>query len=222
MVIDKTTGNVGIAVPIGTAPSQALTLKGGMSISPSTVTSNELNNGSLMITKSAASGQYINLTRQNNRTWSIGTVYNKDVFAIGKGQQTDANFTSPSFVIDTLGRVGIGTPTPHYKLDVNGTIRATEILAVSPDSFPDYVFKPNYELSKLEDVDFYIQNNGHLQNIPSASEIKEKGMSLVDMQVKLLQKVEELTLYAIKQQKIVSDQQKRIEQLEQALKVSKY
>ena len=229
MVINQTTGYVGIGVPIGTDPSQALTLKGGMSISLSSVTSNELNNGSLMITKPTASGQYINLTRQNNQTWSIGTVYNKDVFAIGKGQQTDANFTSPSFVIDTLGRVGIGTPTPDYKLDVNGAIRATEILAVSPDSFPDYVFKPNYELSKLEDVDAYIQNNGHLQNIPSASEVKEKGMSLVDMQVKLLQKVEELTLYAIKQQKfvleqqrIVSDQQKRIEQLEQALKSSKY
>lgn len=115
------------------------------------------------------------------------------------------------------GNVGIGTSTPDYKLDVKGTIRAAEIKVVSIDSFPDFVFKPTYELSKLEEVDSYIQAEGHLPNMPTAKEVKENGMSLVDMQLKLLQKVEELTLYAIEQQKVVAVQQKRIELLEKAM-----
>jgi hypothetical protein len=210
MVIDKTTGNVGINVPIGTAPSQTLTLKGGMSISPSSVTSDERYNGSLMITKPTTSGQYINLTRQGKWAWSIGTVYNKNVFAIGTAQQADANFTNPAFVIDTLGRVGIGTVSPSYKLDVNGAIRATEIKVVSPDSFPDYIFDKGHYLPKLNEVKQYIADNGHLPGIQSASEAKANGIDLVDMQLKLLKKMEEMTLYIL-------EQQEKIEQLERKL-----
>lgn len=112
------------------------------------------------------------------------------------------------------GNIGIGTKFPKNKLDVNGTIRATEVKVVSVDSFADYVFEKNYNLAKLSEVNDYIRANGHLPNIPSASEVKENGMSLVEMQVKLLQKVEELTMYAI-------EQEKKIEKLERALKDAK-
>lgn len=98
------------------------------------------------------------------------------------------------------GYVGIGTVNPQYKLDVKGIIRATEVLIQSIDNFPDYVFDKNYELPTLNQVNSFIRENGHLPGIPSAREVKENGMSLVDMQVKLLQKVEELTLYTIQQQ----------------------
>ncbi|MBP1617275.1 MAG: hypothetical protein H6Q14_1102 [Bacteroidetes bacterium] len=98
------------------------------------------------------------------------------------------------------GNVGIGTSNPQYKLDVKGQIRATEVLVQSVDQFADFVFDKGYRLPSLHEVNTFIQDNGHLPGIPSAQEVKENGMSLVEMQVKLLQKVEELTLYSIKQQ----------------------
>ncbi|MCK9312319.1 MAG: hypothetical protein M0P26_08590, partial [Bacteroidales bacterium] len=100
-----------------------------------------------------------------------------------------------------MGNVGIGYNDPQNKLDVNGTIRATEVKVVSVGQFADFVFDRDYRLPKLTEVHNYIQENGHLPDIPSATEVKENGMSLVDMQVKLLQKIEELTLYMIDQQK---------------------
>jgi hypothetical protein len=66
------------------------------------------------------------------------------------------------------------------------------------------VFQPEYQLPTLSSVDNFIQANRHLPNIPSAAEVKENGMSLVEMQVKLLQKIEELTLYVIEQQKEIN------------------
>lgn len=118
------------------------------------------------------------------------------------------------------GNLGIGIKAPQYLLDVAGTIRAKEVI-VTVNGFPDFVFEKNYNLLKLQDVDNYIQSNGHLPNIPSAKEVEKSGMNIAELQVKLLQKVEELTLYAIEQQKLVSEQQKRIEQLENALKDNK-
>ncbi|MDD4991455.1 MAG: hypothetical protein PHR83_04400 [Paludibacter sp.] len=119
------------------------------------------------------------------------------------------NTTPNGIAIGPTGSVGIGTATPNplYLLDVKGTIRATEVKIVSVDNFPDFVFDPEYKLPSLGQVSSFIQTNKHLPNIPSASDVKENGINMVEMQNKLLQKVEELTLYVI-------EQQKRIEQLE--------
>jgi hypothetical protein len=199
MTILDSNGNVGIGT---TSPTQALSVKGNLSLSPTATTPNESFNGGLMVTKPSASGQYLNLSRAGSSTqWSIGTVYNTSNFAIGQAQTTDASFTNPPFVINPNGNIGIGTTTPDYLLDVAGTIRATEVKIVSISNFADIVFDKKYQLPKLTEVDAFIQTNGHLPNIPTATEVKENGMSLVDMQVKLLQKIEELTLYAIEQQK---------------------
>lgn len=215
MTILNSNGFVGIGT---TTPGQALTVKGNLSVSPTGTTAVETNNGNLMITKPAASGQYINLSRSGNASWSIGTVYNSNTFAIGQGNATDASFTTPIFNITTTGNVGIGAVAPQYKLDVAGTIRAAEVKIVSINQFADFVFDKNYELPALKEVNNFIQKNGHLPNIPSAKEVKENGINLVEMQVKLLQKVEELTLYALDQQKHIEEQQKRIEELEKTLK----
>lgn len=103
--------------------------------------------------------------------------------------------------ISPEGNVGIGTTNPQHLLDVEGTIRAAEIKVISVDGLPDYVFSENYSLRPLNEVNDFIKANGHLPEMPSAQEVKENGMSLVEMNKKLLQKVEELTLYIIEQQR---------------------
>ncbi|WP_052444844.1 hypothetical protein [Flammeovirga sp. OC4] len=101
--------------------------------------------------------------------------------------------------------VGIGTDNPKSKLAVNGQIRATEVKVLADLSVPDYVFESGYELRTLKETKKYISENKHLPEIPSANEIAKNGIDLGDMNMRLLKKIEELTLYQIE----------LIEQLEQ-------
>lgn len=107
-------------------------------------------------------------------------------------------------VIDNVGNIGIGTGSsalnPSEKLAVNGLIHTKEV-KVDLLNWPDYVFEEGYNLPTLEEVESQIQTNGHLANIPSAKEVEENGVLLGDMNKKLLEKVEELTLYIIQMNK---------------------
>nr|WP_068892974.1 hypothetical protein [Pedobacter panaciterrae] len=129
------------------------------------------------------------------------------------------------------GNIGVGTETPTDRLSVNGKIRAHEI-KVETANWPDYVFAKGYQLPSLKETEQHINEKGHLPGIPSAEEVKANGVDLGDMNAKLLQKIEELTLYlieikrdneseklkALEQKKIIDQQQKDIEQLKSKLK----
>lgn len=99
------------------------------------------------------------------------------------------------------GNVGIGTTSMGtHKLAVEGSIGAREI-KVEASGWSDFVFEENYELPSLVEVEKHIDEKGHLKDIPSAKEVEENGIDLGDMNAKLLQKIEELTLYVIQQNK---------------------
>ncbi len=101
------------------------------------------------------------------------------------------------FTIVNNGAVGIGTTVPDSKLTVKGNIHAEEVKVDLSVPGPDYVFKEDYDLKSLEEVQEYIQAHGHLPNIPSAKEMEVNGILLGGMNMKLLEKIEELTLYLI-------------------------
>ena len=109
-----------------------------------------------------------------------------------------------------MGFVGINQYNPQYELDVNGTIHAREV-KIDNIGWADFVFHKDYKLSSLSEVEAHIKKYSRLPEIPSEAEVKEKGVDIGEMQVKLLQKIEELTLYTIQQQKQLNEQSKLIE-----------
>jgi len=121
------------------------------------------------------------------------------------------------------GYVGIGTNNPDAKLAVNGKIHTKEV-KVDLIGWSDFVFEKDYNLPTLKEVENHIREKGHLKDIPSAKEVEQNGIFLGEMNSKLLQKIEELTLYTIEQDKKIKkleslnakllELQKRLENLE--------
>ncbi len=130
--------------------------------------------------------------------------------------------------INSSGNVGIGTRRPDSKLTVKGNIHSKEI-RVTVGAGADFVFEENYKLTELKALEQYIIKNKHLPEIASAKDMESNGIYLAEMNIKLLQKIEELTLYTISQEKqlekqrktsntlqnIVQDLQNRIKKLEE-------
>lgn len=85
-------------------------------------------------------------------------------------------------------------------MKMDGKLFAKEI-EVKTNVWADYVFKPDYKLMPLDELEGFIKANNHLPNIPTEAEVKTDGINVAEMNAKLLQKVEELTLYVIEQQK---------------------
>ncbi|MNI17120.1 hypothetical protein D3C87_511370 [compost metagenome] len=116
------------------------------------------------------------------------------------------------------GNVGIGTKNPQDKLSVNGKIRAHEIrVTTATADWPDYVFKEGYNLKPLSEIERYIKINGHLPEVPSATEAGVNGVALGELNKILLKKVEELTLHAIETKKQLQQQDKEITALKQLI-----
>lgn len=135
------------------------------------------------------------------------------------------DWAKPLFSVRANGKVLIGTSMNtalsgcsdcnEYRLFVKDGIKAEKIKVENPSSngWADYVFKKDYKLRSLEEVEKHISEKGHLPNIPSAKEVEKDGINLGEMDAKLLEKIEELTLYSIEQNKQLKSQSEEIKEL---------
>lgn len=149
-----------------------------------------------------------------------------------------SNSNSNNYLVfqPSWGNTGIGTYTPNakfhlngaqlignnsariatgYSLSVDGKIISEESTVLNSTSWPDYVFEETYRLTPLDELEKQIQKQKHLPNIPSAAEIDKKGIELGDMTRRLLEKVEELTLYIIELKKENKTLEERLKKLEE-------
>ncbi|MFC1617354.1 hypothetical protein ACFL2K_03950 [Candidatus Margulisiibacteriota bacterium] len=167
----------------------------------------------------------------NYQSWLLFSRGGQGKWAISNGHTGDAltfyDYANAKvrMLINTAGNVGIGTtpPKPGYKLTVNGGIYAESIrvrndvavntLTLQPKTWSDFVFEDDYNLMPLAEVENKIKKQKHLPGIPSEAEVKKNGVSVGEMQAKLLQKIEELTLYVIELKKENETQSQEIEGL---------
>ncbi len=166
-------------------------------------------------------GNYILTNNSTTRTLRIGV--SNDNYTRGEIEIENNNSPSSSIFFKTSntsggatvrmkitgnGNVGIGTTNPDSKLAVNGNIHAQEV-KVDLVGWPDYVLKEGYDLPSLAEVERHIRERGHLINIPSAAEVEENGVQLGEMNKLLLEKIEELTLYILQQEKRIKELEKK-------------
>jgi hypothetical protein len=116
-------------------------------------------------------------------------------------------------IITASGKVGIGTSDPQEALHVIGNVRisGSVVYGAPEEPVPDYVFEPDYRLMPVEELQKYLAREKHLPNMPNADEIKEKGIKLGEYQMKLLEKIEELTLYTLQQAKTIDGHKAALE-----------
>lgn len=139
----------------------------------------------------------------------IGNTYTKKLF-LGTANPTGATAASVPYFQLKAASLGSNMSLPIFlienatrrlfQIQQDGLVRAREIKVDLDNSWPDYVFQPNYNLKSLEEVKIFIAENGHLPNVPDACEVEVDGIALGELNRILLEKVEELTLYMIQMQ----------------------
>jgi len=131
-------------------------------------------------------------------------------YASGTTASWAGYFAGSTYVSSDL-RVATTSAATGYAVSVNGKIACEEVLVQDAASWPDYVFADNYKLMSLDDLEKNIKKNNHLPGLPSAATVEEQGFELADMQKRVLEKVEELTLYTIEQNKQIKALQQEME-----------
>jgi hypothetical protein len=146
-----------------------------------------------------------NDNNDGNSYFKFGDNYNGAVLSVFNNAKVNIN-----------GNVEISAANPgKYVLNVFGKIRANEVVVNTTGA--DFVFDADYRLQSLAEVESYIKENKHLPGFSSAAEMQLNGMNVSEMQTKLLQKLEEMTLYVIEQNKLNESQSREIERLKQEL-----
>lgn len=146
---------------------------------------------------SPASGQVL---KWNGSQWAPGTD--------NGGSGTSQWITNGSNIYYSAGNVGIGTSVPDQKLAVKGKIHAEEVIVDLSVPGPDYVFEPGYKLLSLKELENFLTLKKHLPGIPEAKEMEATGIGLSEMNMLLIKKIEELTLYILQLEKRIKDVEK--------------
>ncbi|MCC9074197.1 hypothetical protein LNQ49_21640 [Flavobacterium sp. F-65] len=212
-----TTSNVGIGT---TLPESQLHVVGdnlSLTISRKTYVSNNSEVGidfkQLTDNGFYRTGGAIKSISNNSYLGGQGNTYSSQLafYSVGGGNLIEG------LRIDDKGNIGMGIISPAYKLDVCGTIRAKEI-KVDLLAGCDFVFEKDYKLMSLNELDKFVKTEKHLPEIQSEKEMIEDGLNLKMFQMKLLQKIEELTLYVIEQNKKNEQQEQELKRLKAKIK----
>ena len=179
-----------------------------------------------MFVESAAGRESIYGFRESDGTIGASMIWNG-----ADDQMVMETGVAEAEIIMATNRVGIGTSSPSAMLEVAGTSKFGDNMIVNgrvtssrvrvsatPGNWPDYVFKKEYTLRPLSEVEAFINANGHLPNIPKAEVVEKEGQDVGEIQTKLLEKVEELTLYLIEQKKEIEALKKELNSLKKGEK----
>lgn len=157
-------------------------------------------------------GTGLGVSLTSNGYMMLGNTASSNVVFDNNEIQARNNSNAVSLTLQRSGgsvRIG-GTPVPSgYKLAIDGKVICEELkVKLASSGWPDYVFADNYKLSSLTEIEKFINLHKHLPNIPSAVEVEKNGIEVGDMQKKIIEKIEELTLYIIQLEKQVAELKK--------------
>ena len=142
---------------------------------------------------------------------TAGTRYGVYGTASGSGDNWGGYFPTKTYTNDL--RVGGTQGATGYVASINGKLIATEVRVALQSAWPDYVFKNDYKLMSIHELEESIKEENHLPGLPSACEVEENGLHLGEMQTKIVEKLEESHLYIIQLQKQIDELKVQINQL---------
>ena len=212
------TGNAllsGNATVGGSTTTNSLSVITGATVGTNLTVTNNATAGSLNVGSNATVG---GATSTGSLTVSTGATVGTNLNVTGNSTTGSLNVSTSATVngeATVMQKMSIGTATksPTYNLSVLGGIISDEV-RVQLQPWPDYVFEPNYPLQPLAEVEKYLLVNKHLPGVVSAKEVAENGLDLGQSQKAQMEKIEELFLYMLQQQKQIALQQQTIERLE--------
>ncbi|WP_291285174.1 hypothetical protein [Flavobacterium sp.] len=211
-------GNVGIGT---TTPVAKLHINNGANTDAAVLATSTENNKLIVssgVTQPANTSTFrITQEFENNR--------NNGYISFHRGSSVDGGFLTfgssgeEKLRIDPNGNIGVGILNPLFKLDVCGTIRAREVkVDLGATCVPDFVFKKDYKLMTLNELEKFVTTQQHLPEIAPEKEMIENGLNVKEFQMKLLQKMEEMTLYIIEQNKKNENQEQELKILKAKIK----
>lgn len=209
LILNRSAGNVGIGT---TTPTNKLDVRGSITID------NGVGAAIFTGTGTVELNRYLSLLNSTGlgsaSGLKAGGILVSDAYAYANPGKND---------LVVKGNVSVGTTSSQgHKLAVAGSVIAESVTVKLKSAWPDYVFEDNYKMKSLTEIEAFIKTNKHLPGMPNQKQVKEEGVNLGEMNRKLLEKVEELTLYLIQEKAAREEQAKhygqRIENLEGKLR----